>query len=206
MMGKLEMLLDVVRATAQEGLSYAVSDYDRARYQKLLALACEQYASMTGLEAEGIREMFLREQGAITPKVGVDVAIPNHNGEILVLKTHDGKWCLPGGWADVGEAPFDTARRETLEETGLAIIPLGYIAVGHRTALTYPGSISQINICVGVEPVPNEAKVAVSHEHSAYRWIRDPNCIEDWRRGHKRFFTHIFRAYRERAFFPVIND
>lgn len=206
MTGKLEMLLDVLRATAQEGLSYAENDYDRARYQKLLALACEEYASLTTLEVEGIREMFLREHGAITPKIGVDIAIPNHNGEFLVLKTHDDRWCFPGGWADVGEAPFDTARRETQEETGLEITPLGYIAVGHRTALTYPGSISQINICVGVEPVPNETKVTISHEHSAYRWISDPDCIKDWRPGHKRFFPYIFRAYREQVFFPVIND
>ncbi len=206
MTGKLEMLLDVLRATAQEGLSYAANDYDRARYQKLLALASEEYAAITGLDAEGIRELFLREQGAITPKVGVDAAIPNRKGEILVLKTHAGQWCLPGGWADVGEAPFDTARRETLEETGLQIAPLGYIAVGHRMARTYPGSPSQVNICVGVEPVPDDAAVTVSHEHSAYRWIAGPDEIEDWRPGHKRFFTHILRAYRERAFFPVIND
>lgn len=206
MTGKLGMLLDVLRATALEGLSYAVNDYDRARYQKLLALACEEYASITGAQVETIREMFIREQGAITPKVGVDVAIPNHNGEFLLLKTHDGKWCLPGGWADVGEAPFDTARRETLEETGLEIAPLGYIAVGHRTPLTYPGSISQINICVGVEPVPNDVQVTISHEHAAYCWTAALDAVTDWRPGHKRFFPHIVRAYREQAFFPVISD
>ncbi len=51
----------------------------------------------------------------------------------------------------------------------------------------------------------NEAKVAVSHEHLANRWIADPNCIEDWLPGHKRFFTLIFPAYREQAFFRLFT-
>jgi hypothetical protein len=54
--------------------------------------------------------------------------------------------------------------------------------------------------------VPDEAAVAISHEHADYRWIAGPDDIGDWRPGHKRFFTHILRAYGERAFFPVIDD
>ena len=30
----------------------------------------------------------------------------------------DGRWSLPGGWADPGEAPSAAATREILEETG----------------------------------------------------------------------------------------
>ena len=202
----VEMLLDILRATAQEGLSYTENAYDRARYQKLLDLASEKYASITGLNPEAIREMFLGEHGAITPKVGVDIAVPNHNGEILVLQLPNGKWCLPGGWMVAGESPFDTAQRETREETGLPITPLGYITVGHRTPLNYPRGISQINICVGAQPLPNDAEVTLSHEHSAYRWISDVNEVEDWRPGHKRFFAPIFRAYKDQAFFPIMND
>ena len=77
------MTLDALRATAQEGLSYAENEYDRARYRKLLGMASEKYAEITGLNAETIRKVFLREHGSITPKVGVDVAVPNHKGEIL---------------------------------------------------------------------------------------------------------------------------
>ncbi len=102
----LEMMLDALRATAQEGLSYAENEYDRARYRKLLGMASEEYAAITGLDAETIRQVFLREHGSITPKVGVDIAIPNHKGEILLLQLPNGKWCLPGGWMDVGEFSF----------------------------------------------------------------------------------------------------
>jgi hypothetical protein len=102
----LEMMLDALRATAQEGLSYTGNEYDRARYKKLLDMASEEYAAITGLDAELIREVFLKEHGSITPKVGVDIAIRNHNGEILLLQLPNGQWCLPGGWMDVGEFSF----------------------------------------------------------------------------------------------------
>ena len=104
----VEMLLDVVRATAQEGLSYTQNDYDRERYQKLLDLACEKYASTIGLNAEAIRETFLKERGSITPKVGIDVVIPNRKGEILILQLPNGRWDSPGDgwtWANLPSTP-----------------------------------------------------------------------------------------------------
>jgi 8-oxo-dGTP pyrophosphatase MutT (NUDIX family) len=202
----VEMLLDAVRTIAQEGLSFAENPYDRERYRKLFELACEQYASATGLDAGAIGEAFLKERGCITPKVGVDVAIPNDNGEILMLQLPNGAWCLPGGWMDVGESPFEAAQRETLEEAGLHIAPLGYIAVGHRTPLHYPGGVSQINICIGAEPVPIDAAVTLSHEHRAFAWVRDAAEVDNWRSGHKRWFPHILRAYRDGVFYPLIED
>jgi hypothetical protein len=54
--------------------------------------------------------------------------------------------------------------------------------------------------------VPNDAKVVLSHEHSAFRWITHVSEVDDWRPGHKRFFPHIRQAYRDHAFFPVISD
>ena len=55
------------------------------------------------------------------------VFIIRKNNEILVLKrssergAHRGKWGLPGGKADRGEMPEDTAIRESFEETGIKI-------------------------------------------------------------------------------------
>ena len=77
---------------------------------------------------------------------------------------------------------------------------------GRGYPLKHPGEISQINICIGAQPLPNDAEVTVSHEHSAYRWISDVNDVEDWRPGHKRFFPHIFRAYQDQVFFLMMND
>lgn len=37
---------------------------------------------------------------------------------LLVRERADGKWAIPGGWADVGEYPSAMIAREILEESG----------------------------------------------------------------------------------------
>lgn len=196
-------LLDIIRAVAQEGLSYSQNEYDTARYEKLLYLASQQYSQLTSIPENEIRELFLKEQGSITPKIGVDCAVVNDKGQILVVQREDNTWCMPGGWADVGESPMETAKRETLEETGLSVSPCGYIAVTHKTPQSYPGFTSQVNICVAVTPL-TDAKVSLSHEHKAYKWIQSIEEVDNWHEGQKRLFPSIFAAYKNHSFIPDI--
>lgn len=201
----LRALLDTLRAIAQEGLSYSQNEYDTARYEKLLELAATEYEVAIGIPREEAKALFLKEQGSITPKVGVDSAVVNDKGQVLVLKRGDGTWGMPGGWADVGESPFESAKRETLEETGLDVKPVGYIAVTYKTPKTYPGFASQVNICVAVEPVSGDQKVSLSHEHSDYKWIDTIDQVAEWHTGQKRLFPRIFAAYRGKTFIPNID-
>jgi 8-oxo-dGTP pyrophosphatase MutT (NUDIX family) len=44
------------------------------------------------------------------------------DGSILLLRrSHDGLWNLPGGRMEPGETPVETARRETWEEAGIRV-------------------------------------------------------------------------------------
>jgi 8-oxo-dGTP pyrophosphatase MutT (NUDIX family) len=205
--GDLKMLLDILRAIAQEGLSYSKNEYDTARYEKLMEIASKQYAAITGLPQEEIRQMFRKEQGSITPKVGVDAAVKNNKGEILVLQREDnGAWCVPGGWADVDESPFQTAKRETLEETGLSIEPAGYIGIASKTPLTHPSWVSQINICIAVKPISPDKEVTLSHEHTAYKWINNIEQINNWHTAHKPLVQRAFSAYRDQSIIPNMDN
>ncbi len=40
-----------------------------------------------------------------------------HDEILLVQERADGKWSLPGGWADIGYSPTEVAVKEVLEET-----------------------------------------------------------------------------------------
>jgi ADP-ribose pyrophosphatase YjhB (NUDIX family) len=50
----------------------------------------------------------------------VNVAVTNDAGEILMIRrTDNGNWALPGGAIDLGESVAQAAVRETLEESGI---------------------------------------------------------------------------------------
>jgi 8-oxo-dGTP pyrophosphatase MutT (NUDIX family) len=56
--------------------------------------------------------------------------IENAQGQVLLIKRSDnGDWALPGGAHDLGETIEDTAIREAQEETGLGIEITGLIGV-----------------------------------------------------------------------------
>jgi len=66
------------------------------------------------------------------PIVGVGVVVWRDERVLLIRRAkppRQGEWSLPGGAQKTGETVFDAARREVLEETGLAIDVLGLVDV-----------------------------------------------------------------------------
>jgi 8-oxo-dGTP pyrophosphatase MutT (NUDIX family) len=108
----------LVQAVAQTGLTYSESPFDRERYKKLEALAVEMFAAHTGESPATLEQWFSVQPGYATPKVDVRAACFREGRLLLVREKSDGGWCLPGGWADVGDRPAAAAEREVLEEAG----------------------------------------------------------------------------------------
>jgi ADP-ribose pyrophosphatase YjhB (NUDIX family) len=109
-----------LQAIAQTGLTYSKDPYDRERYGAIRRLAAEIAAYATGSEALVIDQLFAAETGHATPKVDVRGALFQHETILLVRERSEGLWSLPGGWADVGEAPSRAVARELREESGYA--------------------------------------------------------------------------------------
>jgi len=59
-----------------------------------------------------------------------NVIVVNNQGEILLIRrTDNGNWAVPGGGMDPGESITDTAVRETLEETGITCEITGLVGI-----------------------------------------------------------------------------
>jgi 8-oxo-dGTP pyrophosphatase MutT (NUDIX family) len=108
----------LVQAVAQTGLAYTDNPFDRERYKKLEALAVEMFAAYTGETPATLEQWFSVQPGYATPKVDVRAACFRDGRLLMVRERSDGGWCLPGGWADVGDRPAAAAEREVLEEAG----------------------------------------------------------------------------------------
>ena len=106
-------------ALAQDGLTFAASDYDLDRYRQVSRLAAELLSALSGRPAGELAVELGRDSGYATPKIDVRGAIFDDRERVLLMREKiDGRWSLPGGWADPGDAPSAAVTREILEETG----------------------------------------------------------------------------------------
>ncbi len=110
-----------IQAISQTGLTYSVTGFDTQRYERLMEIAAEIIHSHTTLPKEVIHDNFRIQPGYATAKVDVRGAIVRDGKILLVQERSDECWCMPGGWADVGEAPAEMVAREVLEESGFIV-------------------------------------------------------------------------------------
>jgi ADP-ribose pyrophosphatase YjhB (NUDIX family) len=128
-----------LQAIAQTGLSYSKDIFDTERYATVRCIAAEMMAMGCGAaDASGFIEMFACDAGYATPKVDVRAAAFDAGRVLLVRESEDGRWTLPGGWADVGDAPSLAAVREVKEESGYDVVPTKLAAVYDRNRHGHP--------------------------------------------------------------------
>lgn len=72
------------------------------------------------------------------PLPGCDVFVTNERDELLLVKRSDnGLWALPGGCQELGESPTECAERECLEETGYIVEVTELLGVFSSTKYEY---------------------------------------------------------------------
>ena len=103
---------------AKTGLLHVENGYDRDRYERMLAIS-EALASLTIDAGFTPDRPYLPDVGIPTPKVGCSVAAFDAAGRVVLIQRSDNKrWALPGGYAEIGSPPSENALREFREETG----------------------------------------------------------------------------------------
>jgi ADP-ribose pyrophosphatase YjhB (NUDIX family) len=107
-----------MRALAQTGLTFTADPFDQRRYRRLQELAAQLMAQGSPVEQESILHLLRQEKGYATPKVDVRGAAFVDGCILMVREISDGKWTLPGGWADVNQTARECVIREIAEESG----------------------------------------------------------------------------------------
>lgn len=111
-----------VQAIAQDGLAFSQNPYDHDRYQELQRIAAQALARGLDVGLEDVVPRFDGAEGYATPKVDVRGAVFEDGRLLLVRELQDeGRWTVPGGWADPWETPRENVEREVEEESGFAV-------------------------------------------------------------------------------------
>jgi ADP-ribose pyrophosphatase YjhB (NUDIX family) len=135
---------DALHTIAAAGLTYSCDPFDRERFEAVRRIAAEILARRTDLDLEAATERLRAEPGYVTPKVDVRAAVFDAGRVLLVKEVADGRWSLPGGWADLGESPAEVAAREVREEAGLEVRPVKLLAVLDKRKHPHPPQLGHV--------------------------------------------------------------
>lgn len=113
------------------------------------------------------------EANSLVP--AANALVVNEAGEILLIQRSDnGLWALPGGAMDLGETIEETAVRETLEETAVDIEITGLVGIytdpAHRIEYTSNGEVRQeFAVVFSAKPIGGSA--TTSDEAKQAAWV-----------------------------------
>jgi ADP-ribose pyrophosphatase YjhB (NUDIX family) len=127
-----------LQSIAQGGLEYCTNKYDIERYEQIRKLSLEILNHFTETPLGQLKDLFTNEKGYQTPKVDVRGVVFREDKILLVRETIDNRWSIPGGWAEIGLTPFENARKEVFEESGLEVAPLRVLAVLDKKCHNHP--------------------------------------------------------------------
>lgn len=194
-----------IQALSQTGLAFTQDPFDRQRYQRLTEIAVEIIARHADLEPSELLPNILTQKGYATPKIDVRGAIIQDDRILLVQDFGDGRWCLPGGWADVGESPSAMVAREVREECGLEVIPGKIVGVydnnrqGMLVELFHAYKLVFLCDIVGGTLTPSYETPAVEY----FPFDRLPSL--SLTRTHERHIADI-RAHHQNIALPTLFD
>jgi ADP-ribose pyrophosphatase YjhB (NUDIX family) len=139
--------LDLARrllALSQTGLYFSQEEYDRERYREIAEIGTQLLELDPGQDPKAVREAWFVEDGYATPKVDVRGAIFRGESVLLVRERVDGKWTMPGGWADVNDSPSYAVEKEIEQESGFNARAVKLAAVYDRNKHNHPAFLFHV--------------------------------------------------------------
>ncbi|MBN1484887.1 MAG: NUDIX hydrolase [Chloroflexia bacterium] len=194
-----------LQSLGQTGLAYSQSDYDTERYSRIIGIAAEIVSRHSQLPVETLRENFLAQPGYATPKVDVRAAVVRGGRILLVQERSDGRWCMPGGWAEVGQVPTDAVERETWEESGFRVAPRKVVGIFDANRSGRPlecyHAYKIVFLCEIIEGAPRPSSETMGVDFFSF----DELPPLSWERTNERHLREV-RAHLENPGRPAAFD
>jgi ADP-ribose pyrophosphatase YjhB (NUDIX family) len=128
-----------LNAIADIGLLYSSNEYDCERYKEIKESCREMLQEATGMDHESAAAVFPPVADYPTVKVDLRALVLSADKKILMVQEKaDGRWSLPGGWAEIGGSPAENIIREVKEETGLDVEVIRLTAVFDKSKHPHP--------------------------------------------------------------------
>jgi 8-oxo-dGTP diphosphatase len=108
------------------------------------------------------------------PRVGVGAVVLDGDHVLLVRRGRNpaaGRWSIPGGLVDLGETTADAARREVLEECGIAVRLLGIAGVVDRVVRDEAGLVRYHYVLVDFAARPAGGSIRAGSDAAEARWV-----------------------------------
>ena len=111
----------------------------------------------------------------------VNVVVVNDAGELLLIRrTDNGNWAVPGGAIDLGESVAQAAVRETLEESGIDCAITGIVGIysdpRHVVLYTSNGEVRQ-EFSIVLTARHLDGQPTPSSESSEVRWVPESEVL-----------------------------
>ncbi len=188
-----------IQALSQTGLHFDQTHYGRSRYQRLQAIAAEIVAHHSTLPASEILAEFGRHSGYATVKVDVRGAVIRDGKLLLVQEEGDGKWAIPGGFADVGDGPAEMVKREVWEESGLKVEVaklIGVFDANRQGELRFHHAYKLLFLCTDLGGDPRSGDETLDARFFDFNEIPP---LSPWRTNHQHLVelqAHLADPYR----------
>jgi len=195
---RIGQIADELRAHAANGLFYGKDPYDIERFQRIRRIAAELMSMVDTRPAVELERLFRDDIYGRTPAVGVDGAVFDPEGRLLLVERSDSReWCMPGGAADMGEPPSAAVEREIREETGLTTKAVRLLGVYDNRSWNMPSVMVHIYYLV-FECELLGGELTESSETTAFRWVTEAEATAmRLFRSHVRKVPEAFRLHRE---------
>ena len=109
-------IADELRGIANLGLNFTSDPYDKERYEKILSTSSRLIGSLEKRDPNEILEHYQDNLNHASPLVGAASVVIQNDEVLLIQRTDNNKWALPGGLVEVGDVLSQAAVRELEEE------------------------------------------------------------------------------------------